>query len=377
MRGPLWGFVLTVWLVAPAAGAPAGVEPIRVSLGDGLRAVEVGAAELVTVLDAGTRRALFGVPGPTVIRISPAPQGLEVGARRLLMPAVRLETRRGPFRIGTRDFVGSLEVWRSGEGLLLISELPLEEYVAGAVRAEVPEKWPIAFLRAMAVVARTYAVFQQWRNATKPYHLVASAQDQNFAGRPPEGSPVWEAARGTAGEVLTWQGRVFPTFYHSDSGGFTEPPETVFSGEGIPPLPGVRDEFSLDSPHYAWAVTLPLAAIGERLRQGGALDIGDVKGLTILERSPSLRVVRLAVEHSRGAVVFKGTEFRRFLGYDVLRSTLFVAVMSDGAVRFEGRGWGHGVGLSQFGAKGMAERGYAYRQILEHYYPGTTLASLR
>jgi stage II sporulation protein D len=289
---------------------------------------------------------------------------------------VRLATRRGPLRVGTRDYGGLLEVWRTPEGLLLVNELPLEEYVAGTVRAEASEKWPPEALRAVAVVARTYAAFLQQRNAGKPFHLVASSQHQNYAGRVPDGSPAGEAARATAGQVLTWQGTVFPAFYHSDSGGFTEPPQTVFSGDGIPPLPGVRDEFSVDSPNYSWAVTLPLAVIGERLRQGG-VDVGDVRGLSVVERSPSLRVLRLAVEHSRGTATLKGTDFRRLVGYDVLKSTLFVPVVQDGTVRFEGRGWGHGAGLSQFGAKGMADRGYVYPQILAHYYPGTSLATLR
>jgi stage II sporulation protein D len=87
-------------------------------------------------------------------------------------------------------------------------------------------------------------------------------------------------------------------------------------------------------------------------------------------------VARVAVEHSRGTATLRGADFRRLIGYDALKSTLFVPVTHDVAVRFEGRGWGHGVGLSQFGAKGMADRGYLYPRILEHYYPGTSLTTL-
>ncbi len=373
--------VLTLLALLVATPALA-VEPMRVAIGDGFRTVDVGAADLVTVLDSVGRRALFGIPGGRVIRLTPAANGLDVvwgtaprDRRRLAMGAVRLEAKRGPLAVGTREYGGALEVWRSGETLLLVNELPLEEYVAGTVRAEAPERWPIETLRALAVVARTYAVFHQQRNGSKPYHLVAGSQHQNYAGRVVEG-PAWEATRATTGQVLTWRGSVFPSFYHSDSGGFTEASQSVFSGEGIPPLPGIRDEFSIDSPNYSWAITLPLGVIAERLRQGG-LDVGEIRGFSVLERSPSFRVVRLAVEHTRGTATMKGTDFRRLVGYDVLKSTLFVPVLVDGAVRFEGRGWGHGVGLSQFGAKGMAERGYAYAQILGHYYPGTELTTLK
>jgi stage II sporulation protein D len=369
--------VVALGCAAGPAGPAAALEPIRIALGDGLRHVEIGAAETITVLDPAAGRALFNVPGPRILRVVPSGTGLDVvGARRTDLRLLRFESRRGPFRVGMREYVGGLEVWRQGDRLLLVNELAMEEYVAGTVRGEASERWPAEALRALAVVARTYAVFQQGRSAGKAFHLVAGNQDQNFAGWAVAGSPPREAARATAGQVLTWQGRVFPTFYHSDSGGFTEPAQSVFSGDGVPPLAGVRDEFSMESPNYTWAVTLPLAVIGERLRRGG-IDVGQVIRLLVLERSPSFRVARMAVEHTGGTATLRGTDFRRLIGYDALKSTLFVPVSQNGAVRFEGRGWGHGVGLSQFGAKGMAERGYTYARILEHYYPGTTLATLR
>lgn len=378
MSGQRLGLLVAAAL-AGAAGAAAAAppEPVRVALAEGLPHVDLGVADSVQVRDAVSGRTLFAVPGPRMLRVQPAGPGLDViGGRRVDTAGLRLEARRGPLRLGTRDYGGAVEVWRQGEGLLVLNELPLEEYVAGTVRAEAPERWPAEALRALAVAARTYAAFQQLRSVGRAYHLVAGSQDQQFAGLAPEDSPARAAARATAGQVLTWQGRLFPTFYHSDSGGFTEAPRDVFAGDDVPPLPGVRDEFSLDSPNYSWAVAIPLAVVGERLRRGG-LDVGQVRRLAVLERSASFRVARLGVEHSRGTTVLRGADFRRLMGYDAVRSTLFVPVAHDGVVRFEGRGWGHGVGLAQFGAKGMAERGYRYPQILDHYYPGTTLTTLR
>ncbi|HEY7601566.1 MAG TPA: SpoIID/LytB domain-containing protein [Methylomirabilota bacterium] len=368
---------LAVALVAAvgSAGPARALPPIRIALADGLRHVEIGAREPVTVLDPAGG-SLYSLSGPRILRVVPSGEGLDVvGARRSDLRALRFEARGGSLRVGVRDYVGALEVSRQAQGLLLVNELPMEEYVAGTVRGEASERWPTEALRALAVVARTYAVYQQGRSTGRTFHVVAGYQDQNFAGWAVEGSPAREAARTTAGQVLMWDGRVFPTFYHSDSGGFTEAPQSVFSGE-IPPLLGVRDEFSMESPNYTWTVTIPLAVIGERLRRGG-VDVGRVTGLTILERSPSFRVARMTVEHSRGTSTLRGADFRRLIGYDALKSTLFVPTAQNGSIRFEGRGWGHGVGLSQFGAKGMADRGYTYSQILAHYYPGTALATLR
>ena len=133
--------------------------------------------------------------------------GLDVvGGRRVDLRGVRLQVRRGPLRVGVRDYIGPIEVWRQGEGLLLVNELAMEEYVAGTVRGEVSERWPVDALRALAVVARSYVVFQQGRTAGKLFHVVAGNQDQNFAGWVAEGSPAREAARATAGQVLTWRG---------------------------------------------------------------------------------------------------------------------------------------------------------------------------
>jgi stage II sporulation protein D len=133
----------------------------------------------------------------------------------------------------------------------------------------------------------------------------------------------------------------------------------------------------VDSPHYSWQVSLSLPALAERLRAGGIAMQAPITGLAVVERTPSFRVGRIAVEHAGGTTSLRGPEFRRLIGYDVLRSTLFAVAVDGGQARFEGRGWGHGVGLSQYGAKGMAERGYGYSRILEHYYPGTLLGPRR
>jgi len=225
------------------------------------------------------------------------------------------------------------------------------------------------------VVARTYAAYHRQLNEAKPFHLLATTANQQYWGRVDPSSPMWGAVRETANLVLTWGGQLFPAFYHSDSGGYTEEPQTVFSG-WLPSLPGIRDEFSGDGPHYKWSFEIELSQLRELLRKNGVA-VGSVTGIEVAERSPSLRVVKLVIRHTGGTTTLKGTDFRRMIGYDRLKSTLF-AVAADGeSARFEGRGYGHGVGFSQWGAKEMAERGYTARQILEYYYPGAQLSTLR
>ena len=175
--------------------------------------------------------------------------------------------------------------------------------------------------------------------------------------------------------MLLWDGELFPAFYHSTSGGYTEDPRTVFAARNMPALKAIRDEFSAAAPHFYWTLDLKLADLADILKRNG-YDVGTVTAIEVTERTQSLRVASLTVHGTRSSARLRGNDFRRMVGYETVKSTLF-AVALDGAVaRFSGRGYGHGVGMSQWGAKGMAEQGYKAEKILEYYYPGATLGFL-
>jgi len=279
-------------------------------------------------------------------------------------------------RFQQRPYPGVLEVLLGPEGLMVVNQLPLEEYLVGAVKAEAGDKWPLEMLKAQAIVARTYAAYHRRLNAAKPYHLVSSTANQQYAGQVAETSPAWSAVRETEGQVLLWEGDLFPAFYHTDSGGYTEDPRAVFAASNMPALPPVRVEFSSASPHHAWILDVPLADLAAALRRGG-VSVGSIVGLRVVERSASLRVSRIAVDGTRGTATHRGNDLRRLVGYDTLKSTLFAVSVDRAYARFAGRGYGHGVGLDQWSAKTMAEQGYTARQIALYYYPGATLSSLK
>jgi len=188
-------------------------------------------------------------------------------------------------------------------------------------------------------------------------------------------SPVWTAVSETAGQVLLWNGELFPAFYHTDSGGHTEDPRVVFAASNMPALRPVRVEFSSSSPHHRWRLDLPLAELSAALLRGG-ISVGRVVALDVLERSTSLRVARIAVRGTAGTVTLRGNDLRRLVGYDTLKSTLFAVAVAGPVARFVGRGYGHGVGLDQWSAKTMADQGYNAQQIVAYYYPGAVLATL-
>ncbi|HTO11009.1 MAG TPA: SpoIID/LytB domain-containing protein [Candidatus Binatia bacterium] len=369
MTGAIAAVVLAalLGLAAPAAAS----ERIRVAVVDGARTVELRGSDIeVTEIGAcaacASRRA-------AVVRATLSAGAVEIDGVR--SPAgFRLLSER-PMRFNGREYPATLEVVRNGDGLALVNELPLEEYVVGVLRAEAGDKWPPEALRAQAIVARTYAAYHRTIAGTKPYHLVASTANQQYAGRVAAASPIWGAVRETSGQVLLWEGDLFPAFYHTESGGYTEDPRTVFAARNMPALKPVRCEFSAGSPHYFWALDVKLADLTDILRRN-EVNVGTVTGVEVTERTPSLRASTVTVHGSRGSARLRGNDFRRMLGYDTFKSTLFAVAVDGQAAHFSGRGYGHGVGMCQWGAKGMAEQGYTARQILEFYYPGTVLSTL-
>jgi stage II sporulation protein D (peptidoglycan lytic transglycosylase) len=354
------------------AGPAVAADVIRVAVVEQARVVEVRGADVEVTALGRCHRCQVRPWRMELVRAVPAGGDVDIDGVRAA--GFRLTSDR-PLRINGREYPAPIDVLRNGDGLALVNELPLEEYLPGVLRAETGEKFPKEALRAQAIVARTYAAYQRQISATKPYHIVASTAHQQYLGRVATTSPVWDAVRETAGQVLLWEGDLFPAFYHTESGGYTEDPRTVFAARNMPALKPVVCPFSSGSPHYFWNLDVRLADLGDALRRGG-IDVGQVRRVAVAERTPSLRAALVSVTGTRGTAQVRGNDFRRMLGYDSFKSTLFAIAIDGDLARFAGRGYGHGVGMCQWGAKGMAERGHTARQILEFYYPGTTFGFL-
>ena len=375
--------MVAAWVAATAAQPGDPVDTIRVALVERaptleLRGTQIEVSEITPCaacrLDS-VRADVLRVVSPwraDAIRAVANGGGVELDGRRAA--GFRLSSAQ-PIRWGGRDYPSPLEVVRNGDGLALIAEAPFEEYLVGVLRAESSERWPLEALRAQAIVARTYAAYHRMMGAGKPYHILASVAHQQYAGRVSPASPLWGAVSDTYGQVLRWEGEVFPAFYHTESGGFTEEARSVFAARNVPGLRGVRCEFSAGSPHFYWSLDLRLADLADRLRRND-LAIGDVVAVEVTERTASLRASWVTLQGTRGTARLRGQDLRRVIGYDTLKSTLFAVAVDGELVRFAGRGYGHGVGMCQWGAKAMGEQGFTARQIVEYYYPGATLGTL-
>ena len=257
--------------------------------------------------------------------------------------AVRLVPMIGVLKVNKREYPGALEIVPSGENLVVINELPLEDYLAGAVKAEAGDKMPMEMLKAQAIVARTYAAYHRQLNESKPYHIVASTAHQQYLGHVPDDSPVWTAVRETEGRVMLLGGALFPAFYHTDSGGHTEDPRVVFG----------TAQYAARSSRCAWIsprsrpirveARRSLSELGALLLKHG-ISVGRVVALEVLERSSSLRVTYIAVRGLKGTATLRGNDLRRLVGYDTLKSTLFAVAVDGPIARLPGAdtatGWG-------------------------------------
>ncbi|TAN61108.1 SpoIID/LytB domain-containing protein, partial [bacterium] len=284
----------------------------------------------------------------------------------------RFFPNKGYIYMNNRPYAGSIEVFDNGAGLLAINEVQLETYLAGILNNEISTKWPADALKTQVVVARTYALYQKKKRLKENYHIEGSVMGQVYTGVGGEDAAALKAVRDTIGEVLNYNGEPALTVYHSNAGGMTEDSKDVW-GVSAPYLRPVESKYDGIAPKYLWEHVTPAMFLKDALNLAG-YDIGDIEDITVDLTSASGRVKRITVRDRNGKKLsMTGEDLRKAAGYSNVRSTLFIVSRDGNSFVFKGRGSGHGVGLSQWGAKVMAEKGDSYKEILRHYYPGTVL----
>lgn len=283
-------------------------------------------------------------------------------------------TGQGPIAVNGKNYHGGIQIEKAAGDFLLINVLELEDYLAGVVKNEMSVKWPMEALKAQTVLARTYALGRIKNPRTEYYDLFSTVEDQVYSGMEAEDEASWRAIKDTRGEVLFYRGEPAQVYYHSCCGGWTEPVEYVWGGSGKSYLGSVKCETCQDCPYYFWRYPEKSALSGQDLASRLGYQGEAVSEVRVSELSPGQRALKLELKFQSGyKTEISGGDFRVRLGRDVIRSTLFkVEKATEGFIVF-GSGSGHGVGLCQWGAKGMAEAGKNYQEILEHYFPGTEI----
>ena len=340
--------------------AASGSENIRVALADNRSTVSIASESGLIIggrTDAGNEKKIVLSPG-------------SVGSRPL-----RIKARSGLVRMNGKSYRGWLEVRKKRNGLLLIvNDLDLEDYLQGVVTSEIPHGWEYEALKAQAVAARTYALYQKRTAGGRPYHILATVSSQVYGGGSGERPRGAKAVRETQGLVLVYRGEVIPAFYHSSCGGHTEDAAELW-GIDEPYLKGVDCECQEISQYGLWEKKIRKQKIIAALRRRG-IGITDIIGMGIKGITSAGRVKEVSVRSPQGERFIPADVLRAALGNTTIPSVFFELEMDGDEAVFSGRGSGHGVGLCQWGAEEMAEQGFDFRSILSHYYPGTNIVRL-
>jgi stage II sporulation protein D len=276
----------------------------------------------------------------------------------------RVGNMEGKFLFKGTEYAGKLEIFRGDNGLFVVNELPLEEYVKGVVKSEVGDNWPLEALKAQAVAVRTYAVYHMLVNRNSIYHLASSTLSQIYKGSNADPN-VEKAVDMTKGEILVYNGEPINALYHSTSGGVTELPEEVFH-TSYPYLKSIKTECS-SSPYYVWERRITKEVLAQILSLDGLDDV------TVLTKTKTGRAKELKVSAGKKSIVMEAKKFREILGWKRLPSTWFTISSTDDYLVFNGRGYGHGVGMCQWSAMEMSLKGISYKEILSTFYPDTII----
>lgn len=328
----------------------------------------------------------------------------------------------GVVKMNGRSYRGGIGFKRfPGSDLTIINYIPMSHYLYGVLPKEMSGSWPLEALKAQAVAARNYTISRMGEHGNHGFDICATTHCQVYGGYDYEKQRSNQAVDETAGKLLKYNSTLVQTFYHSNSGGHTENIENIWSSK-LPYIVGVNDPYSVGSPNTDWTITYSKQELASKLKAAG-YDIGTLGEVYIASRSQNNRVLELVFIGSKDTVTLKKEETRKVLGYRKIKSMWFdigdqpeamvvdstayytmnvgaayvmtanravqkmdkrAVALTDGQqvvtvgnlqtgddITFTGHGFGHGLGMSQWGAKNMAEQGFTYDQILTHYYKGT------
>ena len=362
-------------------------ESLRVLLSADVPRIDVRADSSLWVKDAKGRTQTLRAPVQVVaaeagfllngVRMQTEQLTLRGGEQGLTLTFPRLARKSNGAATSSGDsgmeivVSGVVHLVRKGKGFSVLNRVDLEEYVKGVVPAEVSSTWHPEMLKAQAVAARTYALYQQMLSATREYDVVATVQDQVYRGKQGIDAGILRAVEETRGLVITYHDAPIYAAFSSTAAGLTEDAMNVWSKD-YPYLKGVECPFDLMSPYYQWKSSFKIDTLEQNLRQQD-FSVGTITTMTPLSFSRGGRVATLRILHSGGELVLRGEELRKAVGYTIIPSTQFAIESIGRDVVLSGFGAGHAVGMCQWGAKELAELGYPFSTILQYYYPGTEL----
>ncbi len=336
--------------------------------------------------DTTVRILLFRSTGPVTVssskgirisEITPGEAHLKKADSILISPeklinVTHVEALNSIIEVNAKRYRGAIELRKVKGFIYVINIVKATGYLMSVVPGEIPAGWEREALKAQAVAARTYLFHHLGRSRGRGdlYDLASDSSSQVYKGMEAEKPSTTDAVLATSGEIILHKNMPIASFFHSTCGGKTIDGKYIWGGNDVTYLRGVACDFCKESTKYAWESQFTLEELRAYLHKGRG-PIGAIKGISFKKKDG--RVVEASIVHAGGRVTLSGNDFRLLFPEDKIKSLCFTSKKITSGLALSGRGWGHGVGMCQWGARGMAKKGFAYKSILRHYYSNITI----
>ncbi len=287
-----------------------------------------------------------------------------------------LKSGKPPLYLNGKPYRGIFELHSKNNSAFVVNVLKIDEYLLSVIPCEIPSGWEMEALKAQAVAARTYAYYHLKTSAKNPllYNLDATTNSQVYRGIYEETERTTKAVIDTSGEIISQNSMPILAYFHSTCGGKTIDDRYVWRNNDLPYLKGVTCGFCEASTKFKWKSKLSMEEVHDCLSKKHA-NVGRIKNIKFKRKNG--RVTDVFIRHVNGSMTISGNNFRLLFPPEKMRSLYFTSKKVDRSLVLNGHGWGHGVGMCQWGARGMALRGYGYHDILNHYYSDIRITGVR
>lgn len=271
-------------------------------------------------------------------------------------------------KVDNTAYRGSLSLHHQKNKITIINNVDLEEYLFSVVPSEVYLSWNLETLKAQAVAARTYALFENQRRRKGIFDVYKDTRSQVYKGISVENRKTSQAVLLTKGQILTYQGKLIKSYFSSSIGGMSAAGYEI--GDNKPYLKPVKSYHAKGNPNKLWSLKIPLKKIQQQYKTS------KIQAINVSHTS-SGRIKQIHIKDSRGKTTkIRGDSFRSKIGANTMKSTRARMKVYSGNLYIKGTGFGHGVGMGQWEAQELARRGARYYQILLHFYQGTKIKKL-
>ena len=365
---------------------------IRVGLTpDPVRSLSIEVGEAFRVQLPGSDRALDNLPRLARTTLVATPRGLKLGQKEYLASRIELVSQKSPaIWVNGHQYRGTIRCYRqSGGTVLAVSELPLEEYIASVIDSEMPAEFGREARVAQAIAARTFALFQKQQAAPNSLTDVsATTRSQKYLGYQyrsdagkllaGESADSRKIAADTQGMVCLHGGKLFSTYYCAVCGGATMQ-GTEFFPDAVPPLKSVPCTWCKPARLYEWSADVSRADLQsdlQKLAGKQSRPLGPVKSVKAVAKIPAGKMPMFEIRDAKQVIKVTGADLRTALAARGVYSPHFTVEDKGTTWHIAGKGHGHGVGMCQWGARGLALEGKTGLQIINYYYPGAKVAVL-